>query len=192
MTKKYILFIGLVSSFITSCSQTEKPNVVFDRYIKATHSDDVTEQINYLHPELFTYYPKDSLIKSYQMLKNYEGVSLGDEEIISTSETFNENGVDYASIKFSQKMSLDISNVKDQGGSALAIALMLEEFNSKYGAENVAFDTTNFIIDITTINEVYMINDPQYENWKIFVKDSTINYNAVIPEIIQEKLKPNL
>lgn len=192
MTKKYILFIGLVLSFITSCSQTEKPNGVFDRYIKATHSDDVTEQINYLHPELFTFYPKDSLIKSYQMLKNYEGVSLGDEEIISTSETFNENGVDYASIKFSQKMSLDISNVKDQGGSALAIALMLEEFNSKYGAENVAFDTTNFIIDITTINEVYMINDPQYENWKIFVKDSTINYNAVIPEIIQEKLKPKL
>ena len=190
MTRRFVFLVGLVLSFQVSFGQNDDIKTVFNNYIKSTKSTDVREQIDFLYPKQFEYFSRDTLVTAYEMLQENPSVQLGEEKLISISEIYSENGIKYALITFAQKMTLDLSAMKGEGGVDFAIQLMLKEFKNAHGEDNVVFEKEKYTVLINLTNEMYSILDPKYNDWKFLSKDDDMKsiYNSIVPETIKEKI----
>src|SRR5690606_39195070 len=109
---------------------------------------------------------------------------------VSISEIYSENSSSYALLTFTQEMSMDMSNMKDQGGSSTAISYMLIELKQQHGEDNVKFDDDLYLVVITMKNEFYAILEQFSEEWKFLPKDddSKSIIENIIPETIRKKI----
>lgn len=162
----------------------------FDNYINATKSDKLTEQLDYFHPSLFDFFPKDTFLLALEMIKLNPMVKVGNEKLISISDIFSDNNVQYALLTFNQQMTMDMSNMKEQGGADYALSLMTKELKSQYGEDNVTFNEKLFIVEINLTNYFYTILDPKFGEWKFLPKDekSTHITEQIIPDTIRQKI----
>lgn len=170
-------------------SQHDDLTETFDKYIRATKSDSPAEQLECLHPRVFDFISKDTLLLGLEMIKQSTMVKAGSEKIIAKSDIFTHAGVQYALLTYSQQLTMDVSDMKGQGGANVAISLMLNELKSQYGADNVAFNEKLFTLEMATTNFVYAILDPKYSDWKYLPKTKELAHVAeqVVPDTIRER-----
>ena len=171
-------------------AQQGEINATFDKYIEATKSEDLEEQLDYYHPEIFNHFPKDTFLLAFEMLKSNPMLQVGNEKLVSISEIYSENSSSYALLTFTQEMSMDMSNMKDQGGSSTAISYMLVDLKQQHGEDNVKFDDELYLVKITLTNLFYAILEQSSEEWKFLPKDddSKSIIENIIPVTIRKKI----
>jgi len=190
--KQTITIIILVLTFGLQSAMAQKKEITetFSNYIEATKSDNLEEQLKFFHPQLFIFFPKDTFLLALEMIKANPMVKVGNERLISISEVYIENGSQYALLTFNQEMSMNMSNMKNQGGSDYAISLMIDDFKRQYGEENVNFDEKLYKVEIMMTNEFYAIFDPKLKTWKFLPKDE--DSKSIIEQIVPEKIRQKI
>ncbi|MBK6418828.1 MAG: hypothetical protein IPI24_02590 [Ignavibacteria bacterium] len=170
-------------------SQHDDLTETFDKYIRATKSDSPAEQLEYLHPRVFDFISKDTLLLGLELIKQSTMIKAGNEKIVSKSDVITHDGVQYALLTYSQQLSMDVSDMKGQGGANVAISLMLNELKSQYGADNVVFNEKLFTVEMTTTNYVYAILDSKYREWKYLPKTKELAHvtEQVVPDTIRQR-----
>lgn len=171
-------------------SQHDDLTETFDNYIRTTKSDSPAEQLEYLHPRVFDFIPKDTLLLGLEMIKQSTMVKAGNEKIVSKSDIITHDDVQYALLTYSQQLTMDVSDMKGQGGANVAISLMLNELKRQYGADNVVFNEKLFTVEMTTTSYVYAILDSKYREWKLLPKTKELAHVAeqVVPDTIRQRI----
>ena len=185
-----IVTLALIFGFQNLKAQRNEINKTFDKYIEATKSENLEEQLDYYHPEIFNHFSKDSILLAFEMIKSNPMVKVGNEKLVSISEIYFKNSSNYALLTFTQKMTMDISDMKNQGGSSTAISYMLIDLRQQYGEDNVKFDDDLYMVEIMMTNKFYSIRDQSSEEWKFIPKDDDSKniIENIIPETIRRKI----
>jgi len=181
-----VLTIGLKNLIGQQSEITE----TFNKYIEATKSENLEEQLDYYHPEIFKHFPRDTILLAFEMLKSNPMIQIGNEKMISISEIYTENSSSYTLLTFTQEMSMDMSYMKDEGGASTAISYMLVEFKKEHGEDNVRFKEDTYMVEISMTNKFYVILEPTIKEWKFLPKenDSHLIDEQIVPESIRQKI----
>jgi len=173
-----------------SQSQQQEITETFEKYIIATKSENIEDQLEYYYPRIFEYFPRDSFIVALEMMQEMSEFKLGNEKLISLSEVYTYKTFKYALMVISQEMSIDMSEKIKEGGMEYAIALGLAEYERQLGKENVSYDRESHIIKLYMTHEYYYILDPELEKWKFLLKDENSKdaLEQIIPESIRQKI----
>lgn len=185
-----ILILVLTCGLQNVKGQQSEITKTFDKYIEATKSENIEEQLDYYHPEIFKHLPRDTFLLAFKMLKSNPMIQVGNEKLVSVSEIYTENKSSYALLTFTQEISMDMSNMKDEGGASTAISFMLIELNKEHGEDNVIFNEDKYIVKISMTNEFYTILEPTLKEWKFLPKedDTQIIIEQIIPKRIIKKI----
>jgi hypothetical protein len=198
--KQVLAIVFIVSTIGFQCcnaqqqgnSQAHQKEITetFEKYISATKSENIEDQLEYYYPRTFEFFPRDSFIVAFEMMQEMPDVKMGNEKMISLSEVYTDNNFKYALLTFSQEMSFDMSEKIKEGGMDYAIALGVAEYKRQLGEENVNYDEERHIIELFITHELYWILDPEIKDWKFVLKDETSidAIEQIIPEKIRQKL----
>lgn len=190
MFKKLILLFTILFSLSFAHAQEQEIESTFKEYIKATHAANVDEQLDYFHPSIFDFFPRENMLDGLKKSRENGKVSLSNERLSSTSEVYKEDGQRFALLTYLVDLSLNVSELKGQEGGKEAIAKMKADYVNEYGEEYVSFNSKTYVFTITFTNKLYAIFDKRIGNWKFIPKDkySTVVINQVIPERIRARL----
>jgi hypothetical protein len=190
--KHYLKKLILLLTFSVQIANAQQEDITktFNNFIKATKSDNLNEQLDYLYPRVFEFYSKDSILMELEMSKKDPVIKVGNEELISISEILTENNIQYAILTFNQKMNMDMSKTKEQGNNDYALFIMPIALKQIYGEDKVTFDEKLYIFEVSMTKNLYVILDPKYNEWKFLpINEKSIDVEKqIIPEIIRQKL----
>jgi len=185
-----VLILVLTIGLQNLKGQQSEITETFNKYIEATKSENLEEQLDYYHPEIFKHFPRDTILLAFEMLKSNPMIQIGNEKMISISEIYTENSSSYTLLTFTQEMSMDMSYMKDEGGASTAISYMLVEFKKEHGEDNVRFKEDTYMVEISMTNKFYVILEPTIKEWKFLPKenDSHLIDEQIVPESIRQKI----
>ena len=190
--KHYLKKLILLLTFSVQIANAQQEDITktFNNFIKATKSDNLNEQLDYLYPRVFEFYSKDSILMELEMSKKDPVIKVGNEKLISISEIFTENNIQYAILTFNQQMNMDMSKTKEQGNNDYALFIMPIALKQIYGEDKVTFDEKLYIFEVSMTKNLYVILDPKYNEWKFLpINEKSIDVEKqIIPEIIRQKL----
>lgn len=173
-------------------SQKSDLEVVFNEYLDATNKKDVDSQVAHLYPKQFQYYPKENVVKAFEMMKYVENLQFGNQKLISISEIYEEKNIKYALITFSLELLLDLSEFKNTERNNQPLNNMLDKLKESHGKENVVFNSELFRAEIQTINKLYAVFDPEFNKWQFIANgkgEKTILDNIIPKDIMLKLLK---
>ena len=185
-----VLILVLTIGLQNLKGQQSEITETFNKYIEATKSENLEEQLDYYQPEIFKHFPRDTILLALEMLKSNPMIQIGNEKMISISEIYTENSSSYTLLTFTQEMSMDMSYMKDEGGASTAISYMLVEFKKEHGEDNVRFKEDTYMVEISMTNKFYVILEPTIKEWKFLPKenDSHLIDEQIVPESIRQKI----
>ena len=185
-----VLILVLTIGLQNLKGQQSEITETFNKYIEATKSENLEEQLDYYHPEIFKHFPRDTILLAFEMLKSNPMIQIGNEKMISISEIYTENSSSYTLLTFTQEMSMDMSYMKDEGGASTAISYMLVEFKKEHGEDNVRFKEDTYMVEISMTNKFYVILEPTIKEWTFLSKenDSHLIDEQIVPESIRQKI----
>ena len=185
-----VLILVLTIGLQNLKGQQSEITETFNKYIEATKSENLEEQLDYYQPEIFKHFPRDTILLAFEMLKSNPMIQIGNEKMISISEIYTENSSSYTLLTFTQEMSMDMSYMKDEGGASTAISYMLVEFKKEHGEDNVRFKEDTYMVEISMTNKFYVILEPTIKEWKFLPKenDSHLIDEQIVPESIRQKI----
>lgn len=190
--KQIITTLILVLTFGLQYSDAQQKEIAetFENYIESTKSDNLEDQLDYYHPEIFNYFPKDTFLLAFEMIKANPMFKTGNERLLSISEVYTIDNSHYALVTFNQEMTMDMSNMKNEGGVDYAISLMIDDLKKQHGEENVKFDEKLYKVDVTMTNKFYAILEPELEIWKFLPNEEDLKnlIEQLIPEEIRQKI----
>lgn len=189
-----LLTIILALLINTSIFATLNPDleIVFNDYIEATNKKDVDSQLAHLYPKQFQYYPKENVVKAFEMMKLVENLQFGNQKLISISEIYEKKNIKYALITFSLELLLDLSEFKNAEGNNKPLNNMLNKLKESHGKDNVVFNSELFRAEIQTINKLYAVFDPEFNKWQFIANgkgEQTILDNIIPKDIMLKLLK---
>ncbi|MCH8903263.1 MAG: hypothetical protein IIA45_05050 [Bacteroidetes bacterium] len=195
MSRSSVLLVGLF--FITTISLFGQKNqdkldiqVTFDKYFYAKNSGHMDDYVEFMHPQIFNNVPKDSFIYMLQQLQSDTSVKLDIESLESISKIYKRNKIKYALVSYSQRLTFDFYDIKEEGGASYVIQLMLIQLVEDHGKDNVIFDEEIYQIIINMENQMYLVLDPKYNGWKFLSKDAYMSpyFELIIPKEIRKKI----
>lgn len=189
-----LLTIILALLINTSIFATLNPDleIVFNDYIEATNKKDVESQIAHLYPKQFQFYPKENVVKAFEMMKLVENLQFGNQKLISISEIYEKKNIKYALITFSLELLLDLSEFKNAEGNNKPLNNMLNKLKESHGKDNVVFNSELFRAEIQTINKLYAVFDHEFNKWQFIANgkgEQTILDNIIPKDIMFKILK---
>lgn len=171
-------------------AQKSDIETTFNNYIDATHSDDVSEQLEYFYPQMFDFVPEDQMLEGLKRTKETNKIKIGNEKLISISEIYEEEGGKYALLSYRVELTLNAADLKGQEGGEEAAMDMKDAYEEEHGAENVNFNEDTYVFNLIFNNTLYAILDNDIGSWKFLPKDETTTMitEEAIPEGIRAKL----
>lgn len=80
------LILALTFGLQYSNAQQKEITETYENYIESTKSDNLDDQLEYYHPAIFTYYPRDTFLLAFEMIKANLMYKVGNERLVSISE----------------------------------------------------------------------------------------------------------
>ena len=187
---KYLFSLSFILIAFNLSAQKAELEGVFNSYIEATKSNDVSEQLDYFYPAMFEYFPREDMIDGLKQTKQNGMIELDNERLEYLSEILEKDDNKYALLTYKVDLSLNVSELMGKEGSEEAIAKMTTDYQTKHGEENVNFDEETYVFTITFTNNLYAIFDNELGSWKFIPKEDTTTMvsEQVIPEGIRAKL----
>jgi hypothetical protein len=195
------LLTCLLASMLTIAAfgQTDKDEIkrIFDDYFQTVEQRDNAKTLNYIYPELFYHFPKERMLEAMDKMKadTTTAVTMDDLSVASISETLEIDGVKYAVIKYSFRMTMIIMKVDENSNNDREEDLDSTDFTyemlkEKYGEKNVNYDREHNTLDVNVTNEMYAINAPAYKEWKFLEKKESMKpmLEKLLPKKVLKKL----
>jgi hypothetical protein len=184
---------------IAAFGQTDKDEIkrIFDDYFQTVEQRDNAKTLNYIYPELFYHFPKERMLEAMDKMKadKTTAVTMDDLSVASISETLEIDGVKYAVIKYSFRMTMIIMKVDENSNNDREEDLNSTDFTyemlkEKYGEKNVNYDREHNTLDVNVTNEMYAINAPAYKEWKFLEKKESMKpmLEKLLPKKVLKKL----
>lgn len=195
------LLTCLLASMLTIAAfgQTDKDEIkrIFIDYFQTVEQRDNAKTLNYIYPEVFRHFPKDRMLEAMDKMKadTTTATTMGDAVVASISETLEIDGVKYALIRYSFRMTMTMmtadenSNI-DQEENFNSADFTYEMLKEKYGEKNVNYDREHNKLDVNVTNEMYAINAPAYKEWKFLEKKESMKpvLEKLLPKKVLKKL----
>jgi len=189
--KKIILYCFSILLSLPLSAQKSNIEATFNRYIEATHANDVGAQLDFFYPQIFDYFPREAMLEGLKKTRENGKISLSNERLSSLSDIQEASGDQYALLTYQVDLTLNVADIKNREGNKEAIANMKSDYEKQHGPENVKFDEESYVFTITFTNTLYAVLDKRIGNWKFIPKDQTTRMvvEEVIPEGVRAKLE---
>jgi hypothetical protein len=131
----------------------------FTEYSTLVSNGEYEKVIEFMPTEFWNVYDKNEfLAKIKKRIKKQIGsISINNIDIKNVSKTIKSNNKYFRVITYSSDLEFDSSNTSDK---------MLENYKSKFGAENVKLDTINKLIKIKNNSQMISVYEDKLEKWK--------------------------
>ncbi len=191
MTMKKHLLIGILFLFNTTIgaqSDADSIRETIENYMAVAKAKDYVKTMDYLYPKLFDLVPRSVLEES---LKNQAQdttiqIEFENNTIEKISKVLLLKGIKYALVDYSFLMKMTIKGKDEEG-----LKMMQILFEGSYGKKNVSLDTENSTFSIQVNRATYLINNPEYEGWKLLErKEGLLSLlEKILPKKVLKKLK---
>jgi len=198
MTKTLLTFLVTSMAIAAAFGQTDKDEIkkTFEKYFQAIELKDNSKSLDYIYPKFFDHFPKDRMLEAMDRMKADTTIiiTMDNPHVTSISETLELNGIKYARIDYSFKMTMAILATEDETESTEKdfnqADVTYEILKEKYGDKNVVYDRETSKLDINVTNAMYAINDPAYPDWKFLEKKENLKplLEKILPKGIVKKL----
>ncbi|EAY27487.1 hypothetical protein [Microscilla marina] len=182
----YLLLLAglLFSSGATAQSDQKQIKETLTSYFTLLEKNEMIKSLDYLYPRFFEIVPRKQIEKSMNGVRN-RGISFQSPLLTSLSDVIQVNQAKYALAAYTFKLL-----VKKKGKSEVALQDLASFFKQVYGNNNVSLDHANQQLVIQTKGEMYVINDPAYQGWKVLEKKKEEHkvLNKLLPKEVLEKL----
>lgn len=180
--KNLIISVLLFSSCATQ-GQHDQVSLTLNEYFDLMQQKNVSEALDYVHPDLINMLGKPAYEEQYNQLFNTPGieVEMNNFSIDTLSQTYINNQKKYVLIDYSFKMIFKVDITKDESG--LLSDVLLSSYQSRFGKKNVISDTPG-TYRIQIERELFAVEDSAFEGWKIidFEEGMRIMIVDIIPE----------
>jgi hypothetical protein len=191
------IFIFLLTSLITNTSfgQMNKDEIklTFEKYFESVEQKENEKTLEYIYPKLFEIYPKNKMLEAMNEMKadTTTAITISNDSIIHISETFELEGIKYALIKYSFKMTMKFSETKNETESSEnedfnKAELSYELLKEVYGEKNTIYNKENSTIYINVSNEMFAIKNPSYNDWKFL--ENKENMKPILEKLLPKKV----
>ena len=192
--KNIVLFCLLVLTNISLFSQSDKEAILrtFKEYSVHVENKDNTNLVEYLHPKMFEFAPKEMLIEMMDNAFADKTISMtfGEMRIDSLSEIMLDKTNKYCLIYHNFDMTMQMLPTNDSE-EAMNITretalLTYDYMQQAYGEENIKFDKENASFEIYMSSKTFAIEDEQTDGWKFIEakKDSHSLLKNILPESV--------
>ncbi len=171
--KKLVMVLCLILLPIVLLSQEREIKKDVNTYFELLSEHKVSEALDMVHPELLSMLGKASFQAQYEKMFNNSEVkiSFGKFQINSVSDVFAFDEKTYALVDYNFNIIYKVDLSKDDKGTLKA--LLLSNYQSKFGAENVVLVEPDEY-HITTKRELMAVNANSYNTWKVLELDEGI------------------
>jgi hypothetical protein len=184
---------------VAAFGQMDKDEIkkTFENYFRTVQQKDNAQTLEYIYPKLFEHFPKDRMLEAMDRMKadTTTIIALGNPSVTGISEPLELDGIKYARIRYSFKMTMTIVTTGEETESTEDEDFNPADFTYEmlkeiHGDKNVVYDRENSKIDINVTNEMYAINDPTYTGWKFLEKKDSMKpvLEKLLPKKVLKKL----
>lgn len=196
MIKLLFSFILYFTFTIAAFAQSDKEEIkkTLDSYFLSVAQKDNAKTLDYIYPKLFEKFTKDKMLEALDKMESDTAiiVTLDKGTITSISETMELDGIKYAYIKYTFKMTMtikaDTTDSEADGEDNLNSAdFTYELLKEQFGEKQVQYDRekSSFNVNMTE-NYMYAINDPVYKGWTFLEKKP--NLMPILGELLPKKV----
>jgi hypothetical protein len=121
-------------------------------------------------------------------------ITMGNSVLKSISKTLELDSIKYVLMKYSFKMTMKIVSTKNEPSNEeenFNIAdFTYEMLKAKYGEKNILYNREKSKLDITVNNEMYVIKNLKYKEWKFLEKKESMKplLKKILPKKVLKKL----
>jgi hypothetical protein len=168
---------------VKAFGQTDKDEIkrTFKEYFQTVAQKDNAKTLGYIYPTLFDLFPKDKMLQAMDRMKadTSTRITMEKDSVISISETLELDGIKYALLKYSFKMTMTILATADESDTegeedTNPSDFTYEMLKEKYGEKNVIYDRVHNKLYVNASNEMYSIFNPTYKGWKFLEKKESM------------------
>jgi len=156
-----------------------------DQYFALLKEQQISEALDYVHPELIGMMGKEMFESQYNQLFNSPGLSVSIEgyALDSISSFFEHDGADYAMVDYTFKMTFVMDMSKDEDG--LLHGILLSTYKGQFGADNVTSDKEGSYL-IQPQREMFVVKKESFDGWKIldYEPGMKIILKNIVPEAV--------
>ncbi len=158
-------------------------------YFVLLEANRLDETLNFIYPKLYDIVPKATLAESLDEMMTDTTM-----QIMFTNSTIQEiediqklNGVCYSNVHYTYNMNIHIFD--SDPSEPLDLNFMLDMYQGLYGDDNVKLNKDEKSFDVKAKEALIMINDPQYDGWKLLEKKTGLEalLKGLIPDEILNK-----
>ncbi len=194
---KKVVFIFLLTAMLSLKTQgqinNEEIKVTFENYFKTVEQKDNSQTLEYIYPKLFEIFPKVKMLEAMNEMKadTTTIITISNDSIINISETYELDGIKYALIKYSFKMTMKILESKNDSENEIdedinKAELTYDLLKAVYGEKNIIYDKENSTLFINTTNEMFAIKNPLYKEWKFL--ENKENMKPILEKLLPKKV----
>lgn len=186
-----IVFASLfVLASFSLFGQSETIDKTLNEYFRLLEQKQISEALDYVHPELIDMLGKETYEQQYDQLFNSPGieVNLYGFSIDSISNSFDFEKKEYALVKYAFQMVFKVDMSKDDEG--LLAPFLLNSYQTKFGKDNVRFEAPGSYF-IKSSRDMFAIKSADFEGWKIidFEAGMRMFLIGIIPEQVLKNFK---
>ncbi len=188
MNRMMMLLICLVASVSLSAQglsgKDEKAiNAQVKRFLGFMEAKNYSGTADLIYPKLFEHTPKDQLFQIFNLMEQ-AGIDLkfNDLKVTNMKALPQDEGIDYALIKFSMNLELPLNTDELKGYAALMVPML----QGNFGKENVDYNKKESYIKVTGERFLLGVNDPEYKEWLFLIYDDT--FKSEIAKTIPAKI----
>lgn len=186
-----VSFLAMLVFSVPGQDTKKEINTIFDHYFLTLKQKQFTKTIDYIYPEIFKHFPKETIIKSFSQIggNGFFEVFVEGGHINTISEIVEVNRIKYAVLNFSTQMklkSLDENSQDSFNPMEITYQVMLDQ----YGKDHVQYNQKDNELTIDIATEMYAIDNPNYKGWKFIGKIELLQdvINDIIPIEVREQL----
>ncbi|MCE7996725.1 MAG: hypothetical protein HEP71_32495 [Roseivirga sp.] len=178
-----ICFLFLLTLTFGVCAQDNLLRETLSKYYELIGNKEVSEALDYVHPDLINMLGKETFEAQYHQLFNSPGIEVTMEGFAtdSVSDVHEADGKKYYLVDYSFTMTFVVDVSDDDSG--LLPGVLLSSYQSKFGKENVSSETPGTYV-IAIQREMFAVESPAFEGWKIldFEEGMRMFLTGIIPE----------
>ena len=142
-------------------------------YFDLLESNQISEALDYIHPEMLEMIGKEAMEQQYASLSADPRfiISMGEFEIQKVSTVFEFESIKYAVINYAFKLYVAFSEEKSNDKLS---DLLVGTYKRQYGEENVTYDSETSKITISPSKEMFAINSSTFEGWKLIEYEESL------------------
>ena len=195
MKKLYLfLLLSMVVAVVQAQDTKTEISTSLTTYFDMVKTSDYEAVVDYLHPKIFEFVPKEALVQAMQSMNEDEDIQVGmdDFKITTISDILKNDGNQYALVHYDFKMFITFKEEEeDKEDDAMLEFMLTNVYTERYGEENVSFDDdTNTFTILAKDKQMYAIMEKDFDDWKYLENKPELVpiLEIIIPKEVMKKL----